>query len=277
MLLALGTAIGLPGSVARAAERLVVAASTVVHQDEWKTFKDAGRHFRFEHPASWKVDIEPFPLTHYRLVFCALNSLGKDRFKIREYQTGTNTFEFGVQAITNQLPSGAAYLDIGWWEWPAPRFGPNIQEMTASDLSGILATARETETADLVERRVEFWKWGRRWSITAYLRPPVSVETRRAIERVLASFRFEGVPAGDPVWAIGEARKQLPPEADPDRFDREGGSATHYVCTTNAGEDVLVAFTKREGDAPAKTWRFRVGENGKVEAIPSSQTLSNPR
>ena len=111
MFLALGAAMGLSGPVARAAERLVVDAATFVHQDEWKTFRDAGRHFRFEHPASWKVDIEPFPLTHYRLVFCALNSLGKDRFKIREYQTGTNTFEFGVQAITNQLPAGAAYLE----------------------------------------------------------------------------------------------------------------------------------------------------------------------
>ena len=140
--------------------------------------------------------------------------------------------------------------------------------MTASDLSGLLAAATETEAADLVQRRVEFSKWGRRWSITAYLRRPVSVETRKAIERVLSSFRFEGVPAGDPVWAIGEARKKLPPEADPDRFDREGGSATHYVSTSNDGKDVLVVFTRKDSDGPAKTWRFRVKENGRVEATP---------
>jgi hypothetical protein len=271
LLLALGAAVGFAGSVVHAAEQRGADAVTVVREAGWKTFSDAKRHFSFQYPASWEVDAEPFSVVHYREVFCSLNSLGKNRFKIREQQTAPNTWEFGVQALTNQLPPGAAYLDIGWWEGPAPRFGPDIQEMTVRDLSGVTAAAKETETADLVQRQVEFSKWGRRWSIMIYLRPPVAVEIRRAIERVLASFRYEGVPAGDPIWAIGEARKKLPPEADPDRFEREGGSGTHYVSTASDGDDVLVTFTKREAERAAKAWRFRVTGSGKVEAIPSAQ------
>lgn len=277
LLLTLGATVVLPGLFAPAAGGPLVHDATVVRQTAWKTFTDAKRHFHFEYPAGWKVDIEPFSVMHYREVFCALNSLGKERFKIQEQQTAPNTWEFGERALTNQLPPGAAYLDVGWWEGPAPRFGRNIQEMTGKDLSSVLPAAKPTETADLVSRQVEFSKWGRRWSIISCFRPPVSAETRRAMERVLASFRYDGVPSGDPIWAIGEARKRLPAEADPDRFEREGGSTTHYVSTASDGADVLVAFTKRDASAPAKTWRFRVRDDGKVEAMPSGQGRPNPR
>ena len=273
---ALAAAVVLPGPFAHAVEEPLAHDAAVAPHAAWKTFTDAAHHFHFEYPAGWKVDTEPFPVMHYRDVFCALNSLGKERFKIREQQTAPNTWEFGGRTLTNQLPPGAAYLDIGWWEGPAPRFGPGIQEMTGKDLSSVLAAAKPTETADLISRRVEFSKWGRHWSIISYLRPPVSAETRQAMERVLTSFRYDGVPSGDPIWAIGEARKKLPAEAEPDRFEREGGSATHYVSTASDAGDVLVTFTKRDAGGPDKTWRFRVGGTGTVEALPSVQGHSNP-
>jgi hypothetical protein len=213
----------------------------------------------------------------YRQVFCALNSRGKDRFAIRERQTATNTWEFGVQVVINQLPPGAAYLDIGWWEGRAPRFGPNIHEITGCDLSSVLQAAKATEGPDLMRREAEFSKWGRRWSIVIYFRPPVSVETREAMERVLASFCYDGVPVGDPVWAIGEARRKLPAEADPGRFEREGGSATHYVSTTSDGYDVLVTFARQKAGQAATTWRFRVTPTGRVEAITASRGATGPR
>jgi hypothetical protein len=271
LLLALGATVVLPGRCAHAADGPLAHAATLVPQAAWKTYTDTRRHFHFEYPAGWKVDAELFSVMHYRQVFCALNSLGQESFKIREQETAPNTWEFGERALTNQLPAGAAYLDIGWWEGPAPRFGPGIQEMTGADLSSVLSAAKPSQTADAVCRQVEFSKWGRHWSIVSYLRPPVSVETRRAIERVLASFRFDGVPAGEPIWAIGEAWKRLPPEAEPDRFEREGGSATHYVSTAMESEDVLVTFTRRDTGAPAKTWRFRVRGNGTVEALPPAR------
>jgi hypothetical protein len=274
-LFALCAALVLPGPFAIASNKSVVHRPSVL-QLGWKLFSDHRHHFRFEYPATWKVNVEPFSMMHYRQVFCSVNSLGKNRFYIREQQTALNQSEFGERVVTNQLPPGAAYLDIGWWETPSPRFGPKVQEMIRRDLSQILEAAKETETADLVQRQVEFSKWGRRWSIMIYLRPPVTAETRRGVERVLTSFRFDDFPARDPIWAIGEARKKLPPEADPERFEREGGSDTHYVSTSSDGEDVLVTFRKRDAGQPAKIWRFRVTSCGKVEMMPSANLISDP-
>jgi hypothetical protein len=119
-----------------------------------------------------------------------------------------------------------------------------------------------------VTRQIEFHKWGRHWSLMVYLRPPVSQENLQRVERILESFHFDGVPAGDPIWAIGEARKHLPPEAEPDQFSREGGSSVYYVSTSREGNDVLVTFTKRRPGQPKQTWSFRVSESGQVRFQP---------
>jgi hypothetical protein len=162
-------------------------------------------------------------------------------------------------------------VDIGWWEGPGPlpRFGPDIKEMEASDLAALLPKAAEQESADkqLITRSIEFNKWGRRWSLCVYLHPPITPEIRQDMERVLASFRFDPVPAGDELWAIGEARQHLPPEAEREKFIREGTMGLHTIRTAKDRLDVLVTFTKEETGQPKREWRFRVTAAGKVEGL----------
>jgi hypothetical protein len=235
---------------------------------QWATFTDAKRHFRFEYPSSWKTSTQAFSVSHYRDVFVSLSSFGKDHFALREQQLSSNTWALSPATITNQLPAGAVYLDIGWWEGPWPRFGPSIHEVEAADLSGLLKTTKDkTYDARLVTREVEFSKWGRHWSIAVYLHLPVSEDQRQSVKRILESFRFDGVPAGDPIWTIGEARRKLPSEADPDEFTREGGSSVYYTQTKQDGNDVLVTFTKHAEGEPKREWSFRVGEARKVTPI----------
>ena len=254
---------------------LVVAECQTHSSPPWNTFTDTNRHFHFEYPPSWKISTQQFPVTHYRNVFVSLNNFGADRFALREQEVATNRWEFGLRTITNQLPGGAIYLDIGWWEHLGPRFGPGIHEMEAADLSPLLKMAKAEKTDGLVTRRIEFHKWGRRWSIMGYLRTPVSQEDRQTVEKILESFHFDGVPAGEPVWAIGEARKHLPQDADPDQFTREGGSSVYYITTSRDGNDVLVSFTKHKKGQPKETWSFRVTETGTVIRI-DSQSASPP-
>jgi hypothetical protein len=241
---------------------------------QWMVFTDTNRHFHFECPASWKINEETIPVMHYRDVFVALNSMGTDHFTLRELETSPGTWQFGFPEILKQLPAGAVYMDIGWWEGPGPmaRFGPDVHEMEASDLTPLLKAAKEDEVDGLITRQIEFHKWGRHWSIVIYMRPPIGGDQRRVTDRILASFRFDGVPAGDEIWAIGVTRKKLPPEADPDQFTREGGSAIYYTSTEKEGNDVVVTFTKSDGNKSKKTWRFRVTATGEVEPM----DLKNP-
>jgi len=234
---------------------------------EWKTHADAARHFHFQYPSSWRLNTEGFSVEHYRDVFLSINSFGASRFALLEQEVSSNTWEFGSRTITNQLPAGAVYLDIGRWDGPWPRWGPGIHEMAESDLSAVLKSSQEVEADDLITREIGFHKWGVSWSIMVYLRPPVNEADRQSAERMLESFRFDGVPAGDAIWAIGEARKHLPPEAEPDQFTREGGSSVYYDATMKDGGSVLVMFTQHLEGRPMKTWSFRVTETGEVRPL----------
>jgi hypothetical protein len=245
---------------------LNIAEGQTHSSPQWTIFTETNRHFHFEYPTSWKINAEAIPFTHYRQVFVALNSMGEDHLTVRELKTSTSTWEFGTPEILKQLRAGAIYMDIGWWEGPGPlpRFGPGMHEMEGRELTALLKTAKEVEADGLIMRQIEFHKWGRSWSIMVYLRPPISEDQRPLIERVLASFRFDGVPVGDEIWALGVARTRLPPEADPDKFTREGGSSLYYTETKREGNDVVVTFTKSDGDKLRKTWRYRVTETGNV-------------
>jgi hypothetical protein len=244
----------------------LAAAGGQTNSLSWATFTDANRHFHFQYPATWGINNEIVSVMHYRDVFVSLNSSG--RSTVDDLQVTTNTWEYGPAETIKQLPAGTVYMDIGWWEGPGPlpRFGPGIHEMEAADLSAVLKQSQEETKLDkqLVTRTIEFSKWGRRWSIVVYMHAPVGEDRRQLMEQVLESFRFDGVPAGDEIWAIGEARKKLPPEADPDQFTREGGSSVYYNQTKKDGSSVIVAFTKQFGDQSKKTWCFRVTETGTV-------------
>lgn len=239
------------------------STSKNINSVEWRTFSDANRHFHFAYPVSWKINTDCGPVEHYRDVFVAVNSFGKQHFMLREQLVATNTWEFGGPIMTNQLPPGSIYVDIGWWEGPWPRFGPGIKEMQRADLSTVAEDDYQIMPS-LMTRKFEFFKWGRRWSIVVYRRPPVSRENDALLKHILQSFHFDGVPAGDEIWAIGEARKHLPPEADPDQFTREGGSSLYFDETEHDGQDVIVTFAKHLEEQSQQTWRFRVTKTGAV-------------
>ena len=245
------------------------AADSQTNSIPWARFTDSHRHFHFQYPATWKISTDVVSVMHYREVLVSLNIT--ERLTVGDLRVSTNGWGYGAPETIKQLPAGAVYMDIGWWEYPAPRFGPGVHEMEATDLSALPLQSEATKDKQLITQTIEFSKWGRRWSIMVYLRAPFSEDQRRLMEQILHSFRFDGVPSGDEIWAIGEARKKLPAEADPDQYTREGGSSVYYDQTKKDGNDVIVAFIKQFGDGSKKTWCFRVTENGAVLPMESSQ------
>jgi len=115
------------------------------------------RHFHFQYPATWKINTDVVPVMHYRDVFVSLNSA--HRHTVGDLQVSTNTWEYGAPTTIEQLPAGTIYMDIGYWDGPWPRFGSNIREMEAADLSGLLKTNDEEKSDGLITRQIEFHKW----------------------------------------------------------------------------------------------------------------------
>lgn len=249
------------------------AADGQTNSEQWAVFTDTNRHFHFQYPTTWGINTEVVPVMHYREVFVSLSNA--EHLRVGDLHVATNIWKYGSAETIKQMPAGAVYMDIAWWECPGPlpRFGPGIQDMEAADLSALLNKSKEEKDKQLITRTIEFSKWGRRWSIMVYMHGPVGEDQRQLIEQILRSFRFDGIPAGDEIWAIGEALKSLPPEADPDKFTREGGSSVYYDQTKKDGSNVIVAFTKQFSDKSRKTWCFRVTETGTVLPM---ETGKNP-
>ena len=231
---------------------------------QWLTFTDSERHFHFQYPAGWKINGSPPMMGLHKDVLVSLNSMGMADFKIWPAGMG----EFGPEQIKQQLPEGAVYLDVSQFGFPGPQFGKGIKDMEEHDLSGPLKMAKEDESGGIIEQSISFHKWGKSWNVTIFMRPPVNDQLRRNIKQVLESFRFDGKPAEDPVWAIGEARKHLPPEADPEKFTQQGGNNEYYTSARKDENGMIVTFEKSVEGQPKKMWCFRVTTTGSVVPIP---------
>jgi hypothetical protein len=258
--------LALTAFVATASER-----ASALQRADIVTHRDAGRHFSFEYPAEWKINTEGGIAQHYKRVLVAVNSMGKESFYVREQQTSSTTFELNAGVIAGLIPPGSAYLEVSWWEGPfgsLSGISANIDnDMGSRDLSGLLKNAREDANG---WRTLSFMKWGKSWEIAAYLTPPVKADVRQAMERVLASFRFDAVPVGDSEWAVMQAYKLLPEEANPSMFALRGSRGNQSVNTRRVADDMIVTFTHDDGQPgrkPIRTWIYHVDSQSKATAV----------
>jgi hypothetical protein len=253
--------------------RVTPQRATTVAPIGWVTFTDTAKHFHFQHPPLWKSDTARFSKNHYTDVYVSLNSMGMEHFNsLIERIAGQKGIPGPSDAdITDQLPKSAVFMVVGWQEGPAGivRFGPRAQEMEAADLTSVMSQSVEVgnTNAQLISRDISFVKWGHRWKISIYLKSPVSTGNREIVEQILKTFTFDGVPAGDVIWAIGEARKRLPPEAHPNQFETTGENGFHNVTTRREGANVIVTFSTQEPGQKKMAWEFRVTEAGTVVEI----------
>lgn len=218
---------------------------------EWTTYRNAKGHFSFDVPLDWGVAEGYTMLYHYRSGLTAVNSLGRDGFWITQQQTGPSSWGYNPEVVLRQLPPGAVYFEVGLIEGPRrlpEYYGP---EMETQDLTPI---RRKAEWEALVPGKLSrlelrFDKWGRTWSLLAYLAGPAAEADHRALDQVLDSFRFDAIPVGDERWAILQARQRLPAAVHPGRFPLIAGSTIgqegvlYKTEAQREGDDVVVTFT----------------------------------
>jgi len=247
---------------------------------EWRTCRNSDYHFSFEVPPGWGVAEGYTMIYHYRSGLAALNSLGRDGFWVTQQRTGPSSWAYNPEIVLKQLPPGAVYFEVGLIEGP-PRppeyYGPEMEEEDLTPVRG-KAEWEELVPGRLSRLELRFDKWGRAWSILAYLAEPVREGDRLALEGVLDSFRFDPIPTGDELWAIGMAKKGLPAAVSPERFPHrpsrigaEGGWREAKAQRVN--NDVLVTFIYGWGSwdvchpESCHKWVFQVTASGEVIPI----------
>jgi len=250
---------------------------------EWTTYRNAEGHFSLDAPPGWRVAEGYTMIYRYRSGLAAVNSLGRDGFWITQQQTGPSSWGYNPEVVLKQLPPGAVYLEVGLIEGPlcAPQdYGP---EMEAQDLTPVRGKAEweELVPGKLSRLELRFDKWGRTWSLLAYLAGPVAEADRRALDRVLDSLHFDAIPVGDERWAILQARQHLLAVVHPERFPLVADSTVgqegvlYKTEAQRERDDVIVTFTYDWAPPATGTqdvcqtgcchrWVFRVTATGQV-------------
>ncbi|MBN1139544.1 MAG: hypothetical protein JXM73_23410 [Anaerolineae bacterium] len=244
------------------------------------TFRSEQYHLTVDLPPGWAAAEGPQLLAKLFEGLVAFNSWGQPGFWASQVATQTadgTSYRYDRESVLAQIHDGGAYVVLIQVEGPGgidAAYGPEYERQ---DLGGLSP-----------DTGAEFCKWGRRLRLEAYRGPHATAETSAALDAVLASFRFDRVPAGDPGWAIVETRKLLPAEVDPSAFPlRDGRSVweedtvrsvrTEVVDEADRSHPtVLVTFTYRwdtpatgelPDDCPAERchwWRFAARPDGEV-------------
>lgn len=243
-------------------------------------FRSEEHHLTVALPTGWAAGEGPRLLAKPFEGLVAFNSWGEPGFWAPWVETPTaegRSYRYDRESVLGQIPDGGAYVVLIQVWGPAAGMEPYGPEYAREDLGGL---SLGTEA--------DFWKWGRRLRLEVYRHPAMSAETAAALDALLASWRFDRVPAGDPGWAILEARGLLPPEADPLAFPlRDGRSVWQETAVRSAQAEVVegtvaVTFTYRwdtptvgaiPDDCPPDRchwWRIEARPSGEVVLVQES-------
>ncbi len=242
-------------------------------------YVDAKRHFRFQYPKRWKLTSGNVCWHHYFDGFLSLNNFDKEDFWLSNIDAPLG----GQDApLLTELPPGAAYIDMSWFGFPPLGYADDnvlrvLGEMKAQEIAGALerSTEKILENGQIRFRYISFIKWRREWCIRVYLREPVSEANRAAIDRTLASLRFDAFPVGDELWAAHLAREHLPLQADPNLFPLRGSWGYRSVRTIKEGSDIIVTFVEENQQwEPQRLWEFRVSDAGDVVPVPGKAPVN---
>jgi hypothetical protein len=252
-------------------------------------FRSAQHHLEVTLPPGWSGAEGPETVSRTYGGVVAFNSWGQYDAWISEFRAEYDSSS-GPPHFLKEVPDAAAYVALlhrAGGPVPVPwDYGPEYDRSDLADLwkpHDCRAAGGHTS--------VQFFKWGRKLYLEVQCGPGASEATTAAVNALLASWRFDRVPAGDPGWASSTARTLLPSAVGPDRFPivagtHKGGepnrsmqgdiTASRTTETRLDGDTVVVTFEYRwygqgegfAGDCPADRchwWRFEAHSDGTVE------------
>lgn len=239
---------------------------------EWLTYEDKERHFRFEYPSTYQITTGWKIVAHYTDVFLTLNSAGKENFWAAEWGRK-------LEPISSLLPPGSVYFQIAFQSGPGPLPRQITQDPDELDLWELWKKTKIYfgKEGKSTSKHISFIKWGSVWNVSTSFVEPTTDEHRAIVEHILRSFTFDAIPVGHVRWAINKAHTHLPPEIEPEKFPYQGQHGYHWTRTEIIGDEVLVSFgivdprgqkrgtiSERGGGYPDRIWQFRVTATGEV-------------
>lgn len=234
-------------------------------RSEWKTYRDAERHFSFEYPSAWRIAEGLRIEGLHRSVFLALNTAGKPDFWLLDHMRRG-------KPVGDLLPEGSVYLEFAQWTMS----GQTIDLDQETDRESPLANSLDrkdpegwVELGTVQTRTIGFRKWGERWNVRAYMFEPVKPADLATLARIMDSFKFEDIPAGFEPWAVVKALGHMPADLHSRQFLLAGHYLLHWTQTNRICDDVLVTFGKIDSTEkePDRIWQFLVTGEGQVVQV----------
>lgn len=236
-----------------------------------QVYRNSDFGFSFTVPEGWFCRETNYPAFHYYDVFLTINNRRPDLAVQTKWVT-QNYRDFNPTTTLSQMLPGEVHVTVGSMEGPFDR--RMTTDSVGQDLSPLWATNRISLTyeTNLSQLTLRFFKRGRQWQISAYLREPIAQANRERVISMLKSFRFLDAPVNDPGWAESLAWKELPESIRGQPFPC--WPAVRYVgqAPGNAGWSVRVdkaptGYTVQFVVAQAGTWRYLVLTNGTVRLM----------
>ena len=244
-----------------------------------QVYTNANHGFQCVLPQGWTARETSFYIYHYSYEFLTINSQRPD-FVISPGWSNP-------KPLSPLMQPGEVYITFCYAGGP----GPDIMrpDTVGEDLQPLLATDRISPAYEtgLSHLDLNFFKRGRWWNLSAWLRDPVTEDNRQKVLSLFQSFRFIDAPVGNAAWAESLAWKALPEKIRGPEDGWRGwpvaGEAVEKsamaevfpraVCVTNSGSTYSVKFALRK----IGEWSYWITTNGEVEAeLPIIQAESPP-
>jgi hypothetical protein len=262
------------GGIAVAAE--VINGNAQPSQEQ--IYRNAKYGFEFNTPQGWAVRETNFYIAHYSDGFLTVNSQRPNL--ILSLGWGDS------KPLSQQMQPGEVYISMGYSGGPGPE--TMRADTVGGDVQALLSTNRifASYEAGLSHLDLHFFKRGKFWNISAWLRDPVTEENRQKVMSTLKSFRFIDAPVGNTAWAESLAWNELPEKirgagdwwrgwpvaGQTGEKSAFADSSSRSVSVTNSGSTYFVKFTlKRMGE-----WSYRITTDGKVESEPPIVHVAGP-
>ena len=185
------------GGVGRGAELTIANAQ----QSQEQIYRNAKYGFEFNTPQGWTVRETNFYIAHYSDGFLAVNSQRPNLILSSGWGDS--------KPLSQQMQPGEVYISFGYSGGPGPE--TMRADTVGDDLQALLSTNRISASyeAGLSHLGLYFFKRGKFWNISAWLRDPVTEENRQKVMSSLKSFRFIDAPIGNTAWAESLAWNEL--------------------------------------------------------------------
>ena len=244
-------------------------------------FRSTNYGFEFSVPQGWTACETNFFIAHYSDGFLTVNSQRPNLILSSGWGDS--------KPLSQQMQPGEVYISMGYSGGPGPE---TMRADTIGDnLQALLATNRISASyeAGLSNLGLHFFKRGKWWNISAWLRDPVTEENRQKVMALMQSFRFIDAPVGNAAWAESIAWKELPERirgtgdwwnwsrnwpvaAQAGEKSAFADGSSRSVTVANSGPIYSVKFTlKKMGE-----WSYMITTNGEVESEPPIVQVASP-